>query len=183
MKTLKKTFMIITILLVAAIGFLWYMGTFGSVKAEEREEGGYTVVGKEIIGPYSKAGQHISDVDARMKELGIISTKGFGIYYDDPKTTPKEKCRSFVGNILEEKDFNRKNDLQSKGLKIDSIPKTMALVIEFPLKNMMSYMIGPMKAYPVFSKIIEEKKLKPGLTFEIYDPAEKKIIFVMQYTL
>lgn len=103
------------------------------------------------------------------------------VIYDDPKTTPKEKCRSFVGNIIEQKDCDKIKFIEAKGLKIDSIPNEQDIVAEFPLKNMISYMIGPMKVYPEFSKYIIEKKYKPTLSFEIYNNTEKKIVFVMQY--
>ncbi len=182
MKTLKKILLTAGALAVIIISFLLYMGFFASAKIEEKEEGGYIVVGMNFTGPYSKAGQYIGGVDTKLKALGIVSTKGFGIYYDDPKTTPPEKCRSFVGNILDKKKIAEIKDIQSHGLKIDSIPKAKSVVIEFPIKNMISFMIGPMKIYPVLTKYMKEKKYKPVLSFEVYDNTEKKIIFVMQYT-
>lgn len=183
MKTLKKALLIAGIIAVIVIGFLFYMGFFATIKTEEKEIGGYKIVGVEVFGPYSKAGQHISEVDNKLKGIGIIASQGIGIYYDDPKITPEEKCRIFVGNILDESNFSRIKDLQLNGLKIDSIPRAKAVVIEFPIKNMISYMIGPMKVYPAFTKYMKEKKYKLLLTFEIYDIVEKKIIYVMQYTL
>lgn len=181
MGTLNKILLIIGILVVIVVGFLAYMGFFSTVKVDEKEEGGYTVAGMEIVGPYSKVGQYIGDVNKKLKEIGINSTKGFGIYYDDPKTTPNEKCRSFVGNIIDEKDFDKIKYIQSIGLKMDSIPKAKAVVAEFPIKNMMSYMTGPMKVYPVISKHLTDKKYTSALSFEVYDNVQNKIIFAMQY--
>ncbi|MEI6773767.1 MAG: hypothetical protein WCL18_02910 [bacterium] len=31
------------------------------------------------------------------------------------------------------------------------------MVVEFPLKNTISYMIGPMRVYPVITKYMQEK--------------------------
>jgi len=183
MRILRKVMLILIALILIAIGFFWYMGAFTTIQIAEKEEGGYLVAGMEVIGPYSKVGRYMGDVDSKLKKLGVISTKGFGIYYDDPANTPQEKCRSLVGNILDKKNFDKIKDIQAEGLKIDSIPKAKSVVAEFPIKNMLSYMIGPMKVYPVFSKYMKEKKYKPVLSFEIYDNADKKIIFVMQYTL
>jgi hypothetical protein len=41
-------------------------------------------------------------------------------------------------------------------------------------------MVGPMKAYPAFSKYAAEKGYKPGLAMEIYDEGGKEILFVTQ---
>lgn len=180
MGTFNKILLIAGILLAITVGFLVYMGFFSTINVEEKEEGGYTIAGTEIVGPYSKVGKQIGEVDKKLKELGINSTKSFGIYYDDPKITPKEKCRSFVGNIIDEKDFDKIKFIPSIGLMVDTIPKVNAVTAEFPIKNMMSYMIGPMKVYPVISKYMMDKKYKSGSSIEIYDKVEKKIIFIMQ---
>jgi hypothetical protein len=182
MKILNKALMVVTLLVVLAVGFLWYMGYFASVKIEEKEDGGYFVVGKEVIGPYSEVGKHMLEADNKLKGLGIICTKGFGIYYNDPNTTPKEKCRSLVGNIVEVKDLEKIKNAQLEGLKIDSIPKAKAVVAEFPIKNTLSYMLGPTKVYSKFSRYITEHNYKIALSFEIYDMPKEKIIFVMQYS-
>jgi hypothetical protein len=180
MGTFNKILLIIGILVIAIVGFLAYLDFFSTIKVEEKEIGEYTIAGIEIVGPYSKVGQYIGDVDKKLKELGINSSKGFGIYYDDPKITPKEKCRSFVGNIIDKKDFDKIKFIPSIGLKIDSIPKINAITAEFPIKNNMSYMIGPMKVYPVISKYMMDKKYKSSSSIEIYDRVEKKITFIMQ---
>lgn len=176
---MKKTLWILGVLALIVIGFLWYIGVFATIKVEEKTEGGYTVAGVEVVGPYSKAGQHIGEVANKLKEVGVLSTKGFGIYYDDPKNTPQEKCRSLVGFIIEQRDIDK---IKSTGLKVDSVPSAKAVVAEFPLRNMLSYMIGPVKVYPEISGYMSEKKYKPVLSFEIYDSDEKKIIFAMQYS-
>lgn len=181
MGTVNKILIIIGIITVIVIGFLAYMGFFATLKIEEKEVGGYTVAGMEVVGPYSKVGQHISHVDKKLKALGINSTKGFGIYYDDPKTTPKDQCRSFVGNIIDDVDEDKIKVLELNGLKVDSIPKAKTVVVEFPIKNMMSYMIGPMKVYPVISKHMMDKKYASVMSYEVYDNVEHKIIFAMQY--
>lgn len=181
MKTLK-----IILITLASLFFIillcgWYIGFFKNIEPTEKQEGGYTAAGMEFTGPYSKAGKYIMDVDNKLKAMGIACEKGFGIYYDDPKAVPAEKCRSFVGNILEEKDFNRIPELKSAGFRIDSIPRAKAVIAEFPIKNTLSYMFGPMKVYPALSKYMSEKGYKCALSLEVYDTPNKKIIFIMQY--
>jgi hypothetical protein len=181
MKFIKITLVIISLILVLVIGFFWHMGYFESVQVQEKQEGGYLMAGIDVVGPYSDAGRHISKVGYKLKALGINSGNGIGIYYDDPKTTPKDKYHSFVGNIINVTDIDLLEKIKLNGLKIDSIPQKKALIIEFPIKNTMSYMIGPMKAYPIFTQYVLEKNIKPTLTFEIYDMEVNIITFVMQY--
>ena len=38
-----------------------------------------------------------------------------------------------------------------------------------------------MKVYPMLNEYVNEKGLKPTLTYEVYDMGAKKTIFVMQY--
>lgn len=173
--------LVIGSIVIIIIAFLGYMGFFSTITPEEKEEGGYVVVGIEVTGPYSQAGKYIGNVNDNLKKAGIICSKGFGIYYDDPKITPEEQCHSLVGCIIDKKDLEKIKTLNLTGLKIDSIPKAMAVVVEFPLKNMLSYMLGPIKAYPLISKHMQEKNYKLILSFEIYDNTQKKITFVMQY--
>ena len=181
MKALKIILTTLSAIIIILLLFGWYIGFFKSIIVEEKEEGGYKVVGMEITGPYSKVGKSMMDIDKKLKDSGIICTKGFGIYYDDPKIIPAEKCRSFVGNILEEKDFSRISELKSAGFKVDSVPIAKSVVSEFPLKNALSYMVGPVKVYPVLSKYMSEKRYKSTLSLEIYDMPNKKITFIMQY--
>lgn len=181
MKTLKIILIVIGALLIILTLYLWSQGMFACLTAVERTEGGFKVAGMEYTGSYQKAGKFMVDVDNKLKEAGITCTRGFGIYYDDPKTTPAEKCRSFVGNIIEEKDWVRMTELQSKGFRVDSVPAAAAVVVEFPVKSTLSYMIGPMKAYPVLSKYMKEKGYTGTMPLEVYDVAQKKIFYIMQY--
>ena len=178
---MKTVLAVVTVLIIIALCFAWYIGSFTSIKAEDAIEGGYKVVGLEFTGSYSKSGKWMTEVNEKLKNMGLTFSKGFGIYYDNPQTTPSEKCRSFVGNILGEKDFNKISELKSAGFKIDSVARSNSVIAEFPLKSNLSYMVGAMKAYPVLSKYIAEKNLKVTLSIEIYDIPAKKIIYIMQY--
>ena len=171
------TFSAVLLLLIITVGWL---GLFSTVNVSERVEGGYTVVGNEFIGDYMNVGKQMKDIDSRLKAAGLNSTKGFGIYYDNPKVTPKNKCRSFIGDIIELKDMNRIEDFKKAGFKVDTIAKKMSVLVEFPVKNQFSYFIGPIKAYPAINKYMKAKNYKPILTWELYDTPNKKIYYIMQ---
>jgi hypothetical protein len=182
MKIIKIILSILLILIIGILIFGWVNGLFTPVTVIEKEEGGYKLAGMEYVGAYKNAGKFMNEVEMKLKNAGLECKKGFGIYYDDPKTTPEEKCRSFVGGVLEGNDYSKIPDLESVGFKVDSIDIASSMVVEFPIKSDFSYMIGPMKAYPAISKQIMEKGYKVNVSLEVYNKPEKKIVYIMQYT-
>lgn len=181
MKILKVILTTLGAFIIFALLFGWYIGFFKKIKIKEKEVGGFKIVGLELTGSYTESGKTMVTVEKKLKKLGVICENGFGIYYDDPKYVPENKCRSFVGNILEEKDFDKITELQLTGLKIDTINTAVAIVIEFPVRNSLSYMIGSMKVYPAISKYMTNKGLRTTLSMEIYDNSAKKVIYITQY--
>lgn len=180
MKRSKTVTISLTIVFLVTVLFLGYMGFYRNIEPVERAEGGFFVVGLDIVGPYSKVGQHMKKINIELKELGISSSKQIGVYYDSPEID-SNKCHSLVGVILETKEVIGLKEKDLKGFRIDSIPLRKALVIEFPLKNKLSYMLGPVKVYPAFSKYMKEEKYTGVLSFEVYDGEKNKITYVMQY--
>jgi hypothetical protein len=181
MKILKRILIVIAALVLLAIVALWYIGLFSKVTVEDKKAGGYYLAGQKFMGPYMKVGETMNRVDKICRDNGITCTKGFGVYYDNPKTDPADSLRSFVGNIIEEKDTARLTELQTKGLIIDTFKVGQAMVVVLPIKTSLSYMIGPMKAYPAFNKYMEGKKCSVTACIEVYDMPAKKILYIMQY--
>ena len=182
MSALKIILIIIIGLILIVLALAWNYGLFSSVAVVDRIEGGFKVVGLEYTGAYSKSGEFMAETDKKLSASGISCSKGFGIYYDNPKMVEAEKCRSYLGGIIEEKDYGKISDLVSKGFKVDSITTAPSAVVEFPLKGSLSYMIGAMKAYPAIDKFMKEKLYQPAQAIEIYSVQEGKIIYVFQYS-
>ncbi len=181
MKIRKNLFIVITGLLTILLIIAIDNGFFTTIQTEEKRSETYNIVGLEFTGSYSKVGKFMKEVEGKIKNMGISTEKGFGIYYDNPKIVKKENCRSFIGVILYKKDLDKIDELKAAGLKVDSIHASPSLTAEFPIKNSFSYMIGPWKAYPVLSKYMNKKKYATDLTMEIYDTKNRKIIFLIQY--
>jgi len=72
---------------------------------------------------------------------------------------------------------------QDQEIKIKTINATKSIVIEFPLKNSVSYMAGVIKVYPVLKKYMQEKgyKMEVPIT-ELYATATKKIYYIAEIT-
>jgi hypothetical protein len=181
MKTVKIILAVLASIVILVIAGMAWMGFFASVIVTEKEMGGYQLAGLEITGEYSKVGCTMMKADSELKAMKIICTKGFGVYYDNPQVTPKEKCRSFVGDVLEKADSAQIALIKSKGLRVDSVSIKQSVVVELPIKNDMSYMIGAMKAYPALGKYISERKYSVTLSMELYDMPAKKAYYIMQF--
>jgi len=181
MKTLK--IIAIIIIVIVLLGFLttWWLGLYTNVAVIDKQSGSYILVGEQFVGDYAKVGETMMNVDKKLKAAGINCHKGFGIYYDNPKVTPREKCRSFLGDVLEDRYFPRIEEIKSLGLKVDTVRQKQALIAEFPMRSRLSYFIGPMKVYPVMQKFADQNHYKYSLAMELYDVPLKKIFYIMQY--
>jgi hypothetical protein len=60
-----------------------------------------------------------------------------------------------VGAVIDSKDASKLGSI--KDIKVKTIAAGNSIVVEFPLKNALSYMIGPMKVYPVITKYMLSK--------------------------
>jgi hypothetical protein len=181
MKALKIIGIIIVIIAVICSITAWQLGFFTRITVLDRQEGGIIVAGIDFKGDYSKVGEPMMKVDQQLRNAGIKSTRGFGIYYDNPQTVPSSSCRSFIGNVIEEKDYPRLEEIKKLGFRIDTIEKKSSFVVEFPYKNKMSFFVGPLRAYPVLSKKLQTSGCKPSLALELYDMSAKMTYYIMQY--
>lgn len=175
----KNTFYFILILIVGVVGGLYYFGIVQEVQIQEQEVDGFKVVYETYIGDYSNVGDLQNEIDDSLRHDGINSTKGFGIYYDNPKEIEKNELRSEIGVIIEKKDYERVIELKNK-YNIKDIPKFKSVVATFPYRNGYSIMIGTFKVYPKLNEYIEEKGYKNSPIMEIYDSKNQRIVYLFE---
>lgn len=180
MKALKITLITLALLAIAILTIFWYSGAFAKIDVQQTQSEEYIIVGKLFTGPYYKVNNPMEQVDSLLRSIGIQSTRGFGIYYDNPESTPNDQCRSFVGNILELNNLSKIIQIQALGLTIDTIQSHQSVVLSLPTKTKLSYMIAPQRAYPALVKYINTHNLKPTLAVEIYDVPKQTTLFIMQ---
>jgi DNA gyrase inhibitor GyrI len=176
-----KIFIIVLVAVILAIlMFLSYIGMFSKVSISERKMGPYTYAFVTHVGPYTEVGKPMMELNDKMTEAGFNSIDGIGIYYDDPKQTSKEKLRSDVGSIISTEDL-AKVESNKDNFDFATLEESNYIVAEFPIKNPLSYMFGPMKVYPAFTKYLEEKNIEvPTIGIELYDVTNKKILYMME---
>lgn len=177
MKFIRWSGTVIAILLLACVGFLWYMGFFNALKVSEQEAGPYTYAYERFVGPYWKTGKIFQKVEGMLKADGVIPETALGVYHDNPELVAKEMLRSDCGFVIAKKDLPKVPDLKKK-YSVATMQKKMNVIVEFPLKNKLSYMLGPMKAYPELRKYAQEKGYTMAMTYELYE--KDKILFIME---
>ena len=181
MKALKIISLIVLAIILIIVFTAWWAGFFTKINVSDTSTGSYVIAGEGFTGDYSKVGTTIMSVDKKLKDAGIQCKQSFGIYYDDPKFTPRDKCRSFLGSVIDQADYAKLDDIKKLGLKVDTVRQKASLIVEFPYKNKASYFVGPIKAYPALNKQAKLSNYKPTLMMELYDMTMKKITFIMQY--
>jgi hypothetical protein len=169
---------LLTLAAVAAI-FLGYLGFFSSYTAQVKEMGPYTFVYESHIGPYSETKKVFDSVYGKLKKKGIATEVGMGIYYDHPSEVEASKLRSDCGSVIAEKEKKAFQKVR-KEFKVKEIDKTKSVVVSFPVKNGFSYMVGPMKCYPLLHDYIKKNNLTPiNAPYELYEVKKNLILFVM----
>ena len=174
---MKMAIVIVFIIIGLLIVMIGIFGGFYKVNIQTVNTGGEILVYENVTGSYNQASKISNKVYYELlNNFKIETTKGFGIYYDNPKNMDKNKLRSEVGCIVENID----NDTLEKidgNFQIKTLPNENYLVAEFPFKGFLSIMIGMIKVYPKMGKYISENGFEDGPIMEIYDVQNKKIIY------
>ncbi len=178
---MQKAIIIVSVVIavgvLGVIVFLAYMGMFKPLQVTEKAMGPFTHVYESFRGPYPETAKVFDKVYNELKAQGIDTTQGLGVYYDDPRKTAKDKLRSDCGVVLQEKDLEKAESLKAQ-FKIQVLEQKSSIIVSFPVKSRLSYMLGPMKAYPALTRYAEKNGYKITLTYEVYDEPNKQILFV-----
>ncbi len=174
---MKYVLIIIAVLVVALFVWLTYSGMFAKVEIKQEKAGGYWLVYEDFVGDYSNAGKITDKVYQELKEMGIETTKGFGIYKDNPQEVAREECHSELGCILEPIDLDKLDIIKEK-FKVKNFIKQDCITAEFPFKNKMSIMFGIFKVYPKINEYMNANDISQGPIMEVYDIPNKKIYYL-----
>ncbi len=177
MSRIKIAAIIFAVLILSVVTFVGYMGMFSTVTISEKEMGPYLYAFKKNIGPYSGTAGVFDSVNNTLTSNGVISETGIGVYFDNPSEVDASKLRSDCGSIIKEEDLVKVKGI--KDLSISTIPEMLYITAEFPIKNGLSYMFGPMKIYPAMTVHMNKNRYKPAPGIEIYDIKKEKIIYIM----
>ncbi|XP_068598696.1 testis-expressed protein 264 [Brachionichthys hirsutus] len=152
---------LIVCLVVTVAGYAVYSGLLAqiTIKTGPPPIRNVTIAYKFKEGAYKDCGAVYTESCSIGPKLRSI-----GIFYDDPKQRPSDKCRYAVGNILcegEEKPDEELRKLhESFGFKLFSLPEVShAVTTTFPYTTSLSLVLGPYRVYPQLESYLEERKL------------------------
>ena len=174
---MKIVLIILAVLVILLIVVYAYLGGFSKISFRIENQGGETIVYENLTGDYSQAAK-VSDriYYSLLNEDKVATTRGIGIYYDNPKKVEKSKLRSEIGCIVENVDSVTLTRLSEK-YQIKTLPQSEFVVAEFPFKGKLSVLFGIMKVYPALDKFNKEQGYIESPITEIYDVLNKKIIY------
>ena len=177
MKIMKVILIIFAILMVLLIVIYAYYGGFKKISFRIENQGGEVVVYENITGDYSQSPK-VSDrvYYTLLNDEKIETTKGFGIYYDNPKIVAKDKLRSEIGCIVENVDSATLARLAEK-YQVKTLPQSEFVVTEFPFKGKLSVLFGVLKVYPALDKFNKQHGYIESPITEIWDIPNKKTIY------
>lgn len=176
-KVLVIAGVIVTGVVAAGAALLGYAGFFRPVEVTEGIAGPYTLVYVKLKGEFSQAGTAIEETTRWLEENGVKPGKGFGLYMDNPRTTPKGEWRFIAGCILEE-GYRGKIPMIRKKYRVEEFAAVRAVLSEFPFRNKLNMFAGLVKVYPALGKYGEERGYPPKCIMEIYDTEGEKIVYV-----
>jgi effector-binding domain-containing protein len=178
MKVLKIILILILALMALLISVYAYYGGFTKIRFSLSEQGGEVVVYEEMTGDYQNSPIVMDRVyNNLLTNEKIETTRGFGIYYDNPETVETSKLRSELGCIVEGLDSARLAQLSEKYL-VKTLPVSRCVSTTMPFKGGLSVMIGIMRVYPALNSYLAENKLPDGgPVLEIYDTPNKTITY------
>jgi hypothetical protein len=178
---MKTAIAIIGLLILSGLTYIGFYNGFYSPKFSIEKQESDILVYQKIHGHY-----HLSDsiVKVAFNELyeknGIITTKGFGIYYDDPQKAGKTDIYFDAGCIVDAKDSLLLINISDEFI-IDKTLQQSYIVSNFPLKGKMSILFGMLKVYPRLNQYCNKNGYDSNLpVMEIYDRVEKKIHYRRQ---
>lgn len=157
-------------LFLFAVGYILYSGLTSEIiiKTGLPPVRSITVAYKYRTGAYKDCGSVFKESSSIGPKLSCI-----GIFYDDPKKVPAQKCRYAVGSILSEGE-DRLNEEQQKlyenhGFRVFSFPEvTHVVTTSFPHRTPLSIFLGVQRVYPQLNYYIKERKLCAHPFLEIY---------------
>lgn len=159
-------FIVIVVLLMA--GLYGWLGGFAPVKPEKGHRAASDIYYMAYQGPYGSLGKVWAGFAAQIEEAGLPECDALGLYLDPPETPPEE-TRSVLACHMDRLTAQERQVAAEK-FAVFTLPRMEVLYADFPFRNDLSYIVGPVKVYPVLSASLEKSGITPPLTIEEYGP-------------
>lgn len=168
MKVVKYFSFVALLILAGLLCFYGYMGGFKSVQVSKAQLQQTEIIYDLHRGPYDGLKQSWLSFVAKLEAAGIEDCHALGVFLDPPDTSP-EKIRSIIACSTE-----GLTEQQIKQFPSFTLPSAVSFQASFPYVNELSFMIGSLKVYPEFQKLIATNQIKPSVSIELYGPDKNR---------
>lgn len=179
MKILKIAAIVLGLIAAGITGFAAYLGAFSKVEVTRGEFGPAKIVFFIHKGSYRNLANSWMEFEKQWNAAGLKECESLALYLDPPGV-PEENLRSVLACRVDGLPDAERLAFE-KAFQSFTIPRLQGLTSTFPFKSHLSYMLGPMKVYPEFTRAMEKESAKPVIGIEIYGvPGKmKEICFFM----
>lgn len=150
MAVLKVISGVIAALLILNLVFFAYLGGFKQVEVERGAYGPAEIVYTTHRGSYQTIGKSWEKFQAEWEAKGLDRCDSLAVYLDPPDA-PKESLRSVLGCRIDGPAEAEQAKWRAAFPGV-MLPRSDALISPFPYKNYASFILAPMKVYPVMQK-------------------------------
>jgi hypothetical protein len=166
---------IIIVLFAFFLGASFYAGMFDRLSLEVAEVGPYPIVYRENKGPYDGVKFALHDVYQYLKTKRMQwTTKGIGVFYDDPRTVKPRDLRSIAGCVTDTLLTNLATPYKSQVL-----PKTRAIVGTFRIRSFLSNATGTEKYYSSKDTFAKKNNVQlTGPVIELFDMGARRVFYI-----
>eukprot|EP00053_Salpingoeca_punica_P022822 m.215407 g.215407 ORF g.215407 m.215407 type:complete len:207 (-) comp41108_c0_seq1:113-733(-) len=115
-------------------------------------EGGFEFVYREFQGDYKNVSGVFAEVDRALADCDMLhlAEGPVGIYFDNPSTTAKGKCRAHAGVRVRTADMTKEARavFAANNLHVCHLPEVECLVTDFPFPSRLALIVAILRVYP-----------------------------------
>lgn len=175
---MKIVWLILSVVLIFLAIFLGYFGAFATIQVEKNVVNEIFFVKERVTGDYSQTPVVQDRLFGQLQKDSIVSTKGIGIYYENPEEVQTEELRSDIGCVIEKDDVGLLRE--KTGYDLDTLPSGNYIIAEFPFRGTLSVIFGVIRVYPKLTAYAEKHDLELSYGVELCDVPENKMIYMMR---
>ncbi|GCA62145.1 hypothetical protein KIPB_001582 [Kipferlia bialata] len=121
------------------VGCLWFSGCFVPISFRQIETDPIYVVYQSCTGPFRNTYKVLKQVEALIKTHDVASDHGFGIFFDNPRTTAESDLKWLAGYVVPLAAARKIETAKVPGLECGMIEGgTKYGIMDLPMRSILS---------------------------------------------
>lgn len=135
-------------LIAVVIGAAAWLGAFMTLEVKEQVAGPFTIIYLPTASSdMNEVGRITDTIAGRLGEAGVTGAKPFDVFVD----APSEENPNMIGFVLPAAQARVVQE-KDASLLVTEIPAQLCMVVRFPWKNQLSFIVGYFKVDPVLTR-------------------------------